>query len=211
MDRKDQLTLLGGVGLGAGLMYLLDPSGGGQRRALVRNKSVDVGNRTRGLAAKASSRLRHDDASDAVLEARVRSKMGRAVSHASAITVDAREGQIVLSGNVLAAELDGLLSAVQSVRGVQSVENRLEVHDSSETSPSLQDGRLSRLGSGLRSGIQKPRRATLGVLGLGAVAGAVGLLLRGLAEENDFTRPLRDSRWGREPAPRWPTATSPSA
>lgn len=207
MDRKDQLTLLGGVGLGAGLMYLLDPSGGGQRRALVRNKSVDMGNRTRGLAARAGSRLRRDDASDAVLEARVRSKMGRAVSHASAITVDAREGQIVLSGNVLAAELDGLLSAVQSVRGVQSVENRLEVHDSSETSPSLQDGRLSRLGSSLL----RPRRATLGVLGLGAVAGAVGLLLRGLAEENDFTRPLRESRWGREPAPRWPTATSPTA
>lgn len=219
MERKDQMALLGGVGLGAGLMYLLDPVGGGGRRALVRNKSVNgvkaggqalgrtcrhMSNRTLGLAAKAGSRLRRDDASDSVLEARVRSKMGRAVSHASAITVDVHEGQVVLSGQVLAAELDGLLSAVKAVRGVQSVENRLEVHDSAETSPSLQ-------GNGHRlAGLLKPRRAALG---LGTVAGlaALGVLARSLAEDNDFTRPLRESRWGRESAPRWPTATSPSA
>ncbi len=65
-----------GVGLGAGLMYLLDPQGGGRRRALARDKAVHVlkkggrtvrktsrhlGNRARGLAAEAGSRLRRTE------------------------------------------------------------------------------------------------------------------------------------------------------
>jgi len=75
MKKRNPLTLLGGLGLGAGLMYLLDPDGGRRRRALARDKavhglkvsgkalrktSVDVGNRTRGLVAEAGSRLRKD-------------------------------------------------------------------------------------------------------------------------------------------------------
>lgn len=74
---KDRLTLLGsaglGAGLGAGLMYLLDPDGGRRRRALARDKAVHVAktggtavgkksrhlkNRTKGLIAEAGSRLR---------------------------------------------------------------------------------------------------------------------------------------------------------
>ena len=73
MKKRNPLTLLGGVGLGAGLMYLLDPDGGRRRRALARDKavhglkvsgkalrgkSIDLGNRTRGLVAKTRSRLR---------------------------------------------------------------------------------------------------------------------------------------------------------
>jgi hypothetical protein len=69
---KHRLSLLGGVGLGAGLMYLLDPDGGRRRRALARDKavhgmkaggrslrktSVHLGNKTKGLVAKASSHL----------------------------------------------------------------------------------------------------------------------------------------------------------
>jgi hypothetical protein len=70
---KHQLSLLGGVGLGASLMYLLDPDGGRRRRALARDKavhgmkaggrslrgtSVHLGNKAKGLMAKASSQLR---------------------------------------------------------------------------------------------------------------------------------------------------------
>ena len=65
-----QLTLIGGGGLGASLMYLLDPERGGRRRALLRDKLVsaasqtpdcvgttarDLGNRARGLVAEAGS------------------------------------------------------------------------------------------------------------------------------------------------------------
>jgi hypothetical protein len=83
VKKRDHLTLLSGVGLGAGLMYLLDPQGGGRRRAVARDKavsglkkggqalrktSIDVGNRTRGLVAQASSRLRKDGMDDPIHE-----------------------------------------------------------------------------------------------------------------------------------------------
>jgi hypothetical protein len=67
---KDRLTLLGGAGLaaglGAGLMYLLDPEGGRQRRALAREKCLHaaktsgkaVSKATKGLVAEAGSKLR---------------------------------------------------------------------------------------------------------------------------------------------------------
>jgi hypothetical protein len=63
-------AVLGGVGLGAALMYLLDPSGGGRRRALIRDKAVglshditdavegkakDLRNRAKGLVHEAGS------------------------------------------------------------------------------------------------------------------------------------------------------------
>lgn len=145
METRDRLALLGGVGLGAGLMYLLDPAGGRRRRAVARDKtvhglkvsgkalrktSVDMGNRTRGLVARAGSHLRKGDAEvadDAVLSERVRSCLGRFVSHPSAIQVGAEDGRIILSGQVPISELDTLLSKVQKVKGVQEVESRLEV------------------------------------------------------------------------------------
>jgi hypothetical protein len=70
---KHQLSLLGGAGLGASLMYLLDPDGGRRRRAVARDKAihglkvggrslrgttVHLGNKTKGLVAKTRSRLR---------------------------------------------------------------------------------------------------------------------------------------------------------
>lgn len=159
MDRQ-QWTLLGGAaGLGAGLMYLLDPVGGGRRRALARDKcarayhvssealrksSRDLGNRSKGLVAGARSRLRQGEAPDQVLEARVRSRLGRAVSHPGAILVEVHEGRIILRGDVLASELSHLLSAIESVKGVSGVENLLNVHESAEGVSALQNGGISR-------------------------------------------------------------------
>ena len=211
MKKRDHLTLLSGVGLGAGLMYLLDPQGGGRRRAVARDKavsslkkggralrktSIDLGNRTRGLVAQASSRLRKDDADDQILEARLRSKLGRWVSHPSAIEVEVQDELVVLSGQVLASEIDRLLAKVQKVKGVQDVESRLEIHESADGVPALQgEGRNGNRFSwkGVR-----PRTAALGV---GALAGTVGLgLLARKAKGGDLgdlTRPLRESRWVR--------------
>src|SRR5262245_30024770 len=85
------LNLLIAGGLGAGLMYFLDPARGRRRRRLLRDKAVsavarinyianktgrDVCHRTMGLAAKASSLARgHREVSDEVLAERVRSKI----------------------------------------------------------------------------------------------------------------------------------------
>ena len=143
MNTRDQLALLGGVGLGASLMYLLDPVGGRRSRAVARDKTVhglkvsgkalrktsaDMGNRTKGLVAKAGSRLRTggmDDTDDQILSARVRSKLGRCLAHPSAVQVEAEDGRIILSGKVSAGEFDTLLSKVQKVKGVHEVESRL--------------------------------------------------------------------------------------
>lgn len=204
MKKRNPLPLLGGVGLGAGLMYLLDPDGGRRRRALARDKavhglkvsgkalrrtSIDVGNRTRGLMAECSSLLHRGSADDRKLEGRVRSKLGRHISHASAIQVQCEEGRVILSGPVLASEADKLLHKVKKVKGVHEVENRLEVHESAENVPSLQ-GESS---NGSRR--ITPRTAALGLGGGVALAG-LGLLARSRGGNlKGLTRPLRETRW----------------
>ena len=148
--------VIGGLGLGAGVMYLLDPERGRRRRAMLRDgiaaravdsqrflgkSGRDVGNRARGLVAKTRNRvfpagLVEDD----VLAERVRSKMGRYVSHPGAIEVSASAGHVTLRGPVLADEVDSLLRAVESVRGVREVEDDLDVHSDPGSVPGLQGG-----------------------------------------------------------------------
>jgi hypothetical protein len=148
--------------LGAGVMYLLDPDRGKRRRALLRDKGVhisrqlneglgatvrDLRNRSRGAASEVESRVRQDDASDEVIEERVRSALGRAVTHPSAVATAVHQGRVILSGPVLANELDSLLDAVRGVRGVRDVENQLEVHQTAEGVPALQGSSGGRRGS----------------------------------------------------------------
>jgi hypothetical protein len=151
--RRDLLLVLAGAAIGAGLMYAMDPAAGRRRRALVRDKAVHYGhvandslrgtaiatrNKARGVAAKVRSTFRRDEATDNQLEARVRSALGRAVSHPSAISVACRDGCVTVCGQVLASELDGLLNTLGAVRGVTHVENQLQVHDNPGHVPGLQ-------------------------------------------------------------------------
>jgi len=68
-----------GIGLGAGLMYLLDPDRGRRRRALMRDKTLsawrrtgrairgtacDLGNRARGIVAEANAAFRRREGTD---------------------------------------------------------------------------------------------------------------------------------------------------
>lgn len=145
--------LLAGVIVGAGAMYLLDPDRGARRRSLLRDQGIHTGhklgeglaatardarNRTSGAASALRSRFRSDEAGDEVLHERVRSAIGRVVSHPAAITVSASDGQVTLTGQVLADEVDALIRRVGGIRGVKQVHNELEVHQSGEGVPSLQ-------------------------------------------------------------------------
>lgn len=149
-------TLLGGLGLGAALMYVLDPERGKRRRALVRDKAVRVANRTgerlearsrdlknrvRGVAAEAKSLTRDEPVDDVVLEERVRAEIGRAVTTPGGIEVSVAGGAVTLSGPVLANEIEDLLSAVRGVRGVEEVVNALGVYETPEDVPALQGSR----------------------------------------------------------------------
>jgi hypothetical protein len=137
-------ALLGGIGLGAALMYLLDPDRGARRRALARDKAVhfgrvagerlgarsrDLRNRARGLSARIRSKSEEAPADD-VLEARVRAEIGRAARNPGAIHVAASDGRVTLTGPVLTDEKQALVACVESVSGVEEVEDRLEPHES---------------------------------------------------------------------------------
>lgn len=188
MDRQ-KLSLMGsaglGAGLGAGLMYLLDPQGGGQRRALARNKTVSalktggnaclktgkhLGNRTKGLVAEAGSRLRRETVDEQVLSDRVRSKLGRAVSNPSAIEVTAVDGLVILSGPVLVSEKARLLAAVAKVKGVKDVDDQLEIHEHSDPTSLLEDQGKGRSGSRLPKILAG---TALGAVGVGLLAGGI--------------------------------------
>lgn len=137
---RKELGIIGGLGLGAGLVYLLDPHSGKRRRAVARDKakhvwrasekavektSRDLGNRARGFMASVKPAIK--EVSDDVLVDRVRSAIGHVVSIPGAIQVTAEMGKVTLAGSVLKQELPALLSKVASVRGVKDLRNRLSL------------------------------------------------------------------------------------
>jgi hypothetical protein len=213
------VTLAIGLAAGARLMYLLDPDRGKRRRALLRDKvkhgvhkasdaietaAFDLSHRASGLVAETRSRLRKEEVSDPVLVDRVRSKIGRVVSHPRAIEVTADQGRVTLSGPILAGEVNDLLSTVAAVRGVASVENRLEVHQEAGDVPALQGERrgrpaahgspTARLMTGTAGGALAAygakrgdaMGAALGVVGLGLLARGLTTLLQSQREMTDF-------------------------
>lgn len=174
---------LTGMSLGAGLMYLFDPLQGRRRRALLRDRvtrivnssedfldkaSRDLNNRITGMTSELESLLSREVPTDRTLVERVRSKMGRYVSHPGAIEVTADQGRVVLHGQVLSNELDELLSAVKSVRGVEQLEHQLQVHDGPANIASLQGGAPPTGESGMmRSNLPPATRLVLSTAGLG--------------------------------------------
>jgi len=67
MNKK--IALVGGLGLGAALMYLFDPDRGGRRRAAIREKAEGAANKAGEYAEKMSQDIR-DRASEVVAEAK---------------------------------------------------------------------------------------------------------------------------------------------
>jgi CBS domain-containing protein/osmotically-inducible protein OsmY len=153
-------VLIGGLSLGLGAMYLLDPNRGRHRRALVRDKAVgffsdaagaakrarrDAVNRMSGIAAEIRTRHQHEEVPDDKLINRIRSKMGREISHPHSIHVGASRGRVTLRGPVLESDADRLLRYVSKIPGVVSVDNQLELKQSGAGIPGLQ-------GEGARGG-----------------------------------------------------------
>ncbi|HEY9227052.1 MAG TPA: BON domain-containing protein, partial [Gemmatimonadaceae bacterium] len=149
----DMLSLLAAIGVGATAMYLLDPARGRRRRHVVADRFVHAGHvagdraatttrdlehHARGLASSVRRRFGTDVADDVVLAERVRAELGRAVSHPGAIETTVRDGTVTLTGPVLAHEADALLAAIDHVRGVAAVEDRLDRHETPGTVPALQ-------------------------------------------------------------------------
>ena len=106
---RTRIVFLGGMGLGAALMYTLDPEKGRQRRARVRDRLKSLGP-VAGLTGSHAP-------SDRVLADRVCAAIGRAVSHPGSIAVEVQDGCAVLTGRVLERETRELLRRVGRVAG----------------------------------------------------------------------------------------------
>jgi hypothetical protein len=140
---------------GAAVMYYLDPQQGRRRRALVRDKAIAVSNDTadaargqsqritnkvQGMVAASRARFGHSDepVDEQTLHERVRACLGRVAEHPGAIQVDVTGSVVRLSGDVLARDVNPIVKAVGRVRGVESVENGMTVHETAQNVPSLQ-------------------------------------------------------------------------
>jgi uncharacterized membrane protein len=189
MASHRSVNLFAAAGLGAALMYFLDPREGRRRVALVRDRWTrmarkgrdtadagwrDLSNRTQGLVARARGVLNRETPDDDVLVERVRSELGRWVSHPHAIEVSAVDCWVTLAGDILEHELQPLLRAVQSVRGVRHVKNQLVPHADPAHVPALQGGKRTRPRSELLQAhwAPGPRLAVLGAGGALALYGA---------------------------------------
>jgi hypothetical protein len=156
------LLMLGCTGLGAGMMYVLDPRLGRRRRALVRDRAQsywrrlgkyvrqtvrDVRQRTSGLIAETRTQLRSAEVpEDAVLVARVRAQIGHVISQARTVDVSAHQGRVTLSGSMAPHEVEKLLSTVASVAGVTAVVNRLEVSPATASSGGVRNNHVMHRG-----------------------------------------------------------------
>jgi hypothetical protein len=188
-------------------MFLLDPDRGRRRRALLRDKCAwsarktgeafevtarDLRNRAQGIASSIESTFTSEPADDTVVTDRVRSKLGRIVSHPSAVQVTTQNGTVTLSGPILAEEVPYLLACANRVSGVKEVVNNLDVHERADNHPSLQGGREREGGrfEFMQENWSPAARFIAGALGaslaayagkrrdaLGAGLGAAGLLL----------------------------------
>lgn len=203
------LRSLGGAAFAAAAMYWFDPASGRRRRARLRDKlisasgdlrtAIDIGgrdlaHRIQGTVAVTRSAYNGRRVNDGVLTERVRSILGRVVSHPRAIVVTVSNGHVMLSGDVLAEEFPQLMRAVRATQGVASVQDKLLIHADSRGISALQGGRprhpvnflmrerwspATRLVGGAAGGMLAAWGLyTRGVLGMAGVAAGGALLAR---------------------------------
>ena len=146
-------TFIAGAAVGAGLMFLLDPRGGGRRRALMRDKFLrgsrvarmyggkfarHMSNEIRGEFAERRARMRDEDVPDDVLVERVRAQIGHVVSHPGAIEVFADNGMVILRGPVMRGEIEKICNRLDVTRGVDDYRIELQEHEPGTREPGLQ-------------------------------------------------------------------------
>lgn len=129
------------IGVGAILMYLMDPEMGRTRRKFAgdkvrggihelketaRGRAEDLRNRISGYAQEARSALRSaEPADDRTLEARIRSELGHVSDQVGQITVEVHDGNVTLRGSAADDAAEKLIAAARAISGVQSVEDQL--------------------------------------------------------------------------------------
>jgi uncharacterized membrane protein len=190
--------ILFGGALGAIAMYFLDPQQGRRRRARTRDRlghvakvaneagkvtARDAVHRAQGLVAGTRRLFDAQAVPDETLGQRVRSALGRAVSHPHAIEIFVDRGHVDVSGPILADEVRPLLKCVRLVPGVRGVSDQLTVYSEAGHVSALQGG-VPRHGARfelLQDNWSPAARLLTGALG-------AGLMLQSLAERGSHHR-----------------------
>ncbi len=133
--------LLGGAAAGAAAFYFLDREKGHQRRATVGKTTErlaqaiaegaalgvrDAQHRLTGMAKHAWFSFRREHLDDRVLVERIRSRMGRILSHPHKIHVASDNGTVTLWGEAPQEEARVLVEAVSSMEGVREIFDHIE-------------------------------------------------------------------------------------
>src|SRR5262249_8772321 len=111
-----------------------------------------------------------------VLAERIRSKMGRIVSHPRVLSIDVHEGTVTLHGPVLGREARRLRRALRRMHGIKAIEDQLEVHERQDDVPALQRGGrpLAARVPWMQHNWSPTARLIAGVAGASLVARAIG-------------------------------------
>jgi len=185
--------MLAGFGAGAATAYFAHPEHGKKRRAALafgakklldkashegRKSLSDSQHHLAGMVAKLRTHFTQDSPSDRVLEARIRSRLGRVVSHPRAIHVVCDGGSAILWGLVWEKELPLLLEAVGDVPGVNEVTDHLEIAAPDELPPAKPDT-LKEARDRIRLNWSPSKRLLVG-------AGGMALALHGMRRKDAF-------------------------
>lgn len=103
-----------GVGVGAALMYLLDPVAGPVRQAALQRRFSTLSD------------------GDRMLHEQVRGALSDLLGHPRTVLIVARRGVVTLSGPVLASESARLLEEVARLPGVRRVVSQLDLHQTAD-------------------------------------------------------------------------------
>lgn len=144
-------AMLAAAGIGAAMMYFLDPARGARRRAVATDKaesllrsgggelerlSVQARDHLSGIVARTRSRFGADEPTDVQLAERVRAELGHHSDHVRGLEVVVQDGIVTLRGSLPAGELRDVLRAVRRVRGVREVHDELNLQEPSFASAS---------------------------------------------------------------------------
>lgn len=172
------VALAGAVGVGAGLMFMLDPDRGKQRRTVLRETvdrtarktaheigaaSRNVGTKIKDLGTSAKTSFNRHPADDVLLK-RVGAAIGKVLANPRLIGVTITEGLTTLTGQATEHELPRLLEQVSRVPGVREVINRVQVKRQPDNLKDMANGG----GSSTKAAI-----ATTGLIAGGVIGSAL--------------------------------------
>jgi hypothetical protein len=145
--------LVEGLAIGALGMYFFDPNRGRSRRSEMRDRAKgrarriqhtlgvmgrDFYNRARGKTYEVTHYASRNRVSDEVLAERIRSGLGRCVTHPGSIQVEATDGHVILRGDILGSEVEAAVHCAKRYSGSKKLQNELVVHGRHDGFPGLQ-------------------------------------------------------------------------